>query len=175
MSMTTPDHFTSSQINWIDTRSPGLDVPVSHVGVRKGGAISEEIYAVRLVPESPYIALPAQIYDIIALATEPKTDPTSFNYDSVVDCDNISRFPDLFVGLDPEGEFPSEEDTKEKDREIIITPSQYVMETEPGRCVLLVTRHHQMLGSEEVILGWAAFRGKHVVLDWANQRTGFGI
>lgn len=175
MSVTTLDRFASSQLNWIDTKSPGLDIPVSHVGVRKGGAISEEIYAVRLVPESPYIAVPEQIYDILALATEPKTDTSSLNYDSIVDCSKISRFPDLFVGLDPQDEFPSEEDAVVEDREIIITPSQYVMETEPGRCVLLVTRHHHIIGSEEVILGWAAFRGKHIVLDWANQRTGFGI
>jgi hypothetical protein len=25
------------------------------------------------------------------------------------------------------------------------------------------------------VLGWAAIRGKHVVLDWVNERTGFEI
>jgi hypothetical protein len=29
--------------------------------------------------------------------------------------------------------------------------------------------------SEEAVLGWAAIRGKHVVLDWVNERTGFEI
>jgi saccharopepsin len=172
----TPELFQStSQLNWIDTQTPGDDMPVSHIGVRKGGAISEEIYTVRLALETPYISIPSDIYDIVALATNPVVDPDSNGLDNLVDCSEMGRFPDLFVGLDPEKE-PNmfEENTEVDDREIVITPSQYIMETKPGRCVLLVKKNPQQ-DSEEAVLGWAAIRGKHVVLDWVNERTGFEI
>ena len=172
---TTPELFqyTSSQLNWIDTQTPGDDIPVSHVGVRKGGAISEEIYTVRLALETPYISIPSDIYDILALSTNPAVDPNSNELDNLVDCSEMGRFPNLFVGLDPEEEeTPRDENVEIEDREIVITPSQYIMETEPGRCVLLVKRTYQK-DSEEAVLGWAAIRGKHVVLDWVNERTGF--
>jgi saccharopepsin len=172
----TPELFqTTSQMNWIDTQTPGDEMPVSHIGVRKGGAISEEIYTVRLALETPYISIPSDIYDIVALATNPVVDPDSNGLDSLVDCSEMGRFPDLFVGLDPEKE-PNmfEEITEVDDREIVITPSQYIMETKPGRCVLLVKKNPEQ-DSEEAVLGWAAIRGKHVVLDWVNERTGFEI
>ena len=172
---TTPELFqyTSSQLNWIDTQTPGDDIPVSHVGVRKGGAISEEIYTVRLALETPYISIPSDIYDILALSTNPAVDPNSNELDNLVDCSEMGRFPNLFVGLDPEEEeTPRDENVEIEDREIVITPSQYIMETEPGRCVLLVKRTYQK-DSEEAVLGWAAIRGKHVVLVWVNERKGF--
>jgi hypothetical protein len=173
---TTPESFqyTSSQLNWIDTKTPGDDMPISHVGIRKGGSISAEAYDVRLALETPYISIPSDIYDVLVLATNPKPEQSSFGYDDVVDCNNIGRFPDLFIGLDPEEETPSEESAEVEDREIVITPSQYIMESEPGRCVLLAKRAYYR-DSEEVVLGWAAIRGRHVVLDWINERTGFEI
>jgi len=72
------------------------------------------------------------------------------------------------LGLQPETD--DEEDSEDVvDSELVITPKQYILETEDRQCVLLVQQ-----GRAEVVLGWAAVRGRGVVLDKLNGRTGFG-
>ncbi|KAJ4348917.1 hypothetical protein N0V95_005043 [Ascochyta clinopodiicola] len=161
----------SSDVEWVDTRIPGADMPTTHIGVRKGGMVAKDIYTARLALDSPYISLPSDIYDILVQATNPSPWQHDGSYDNVVDCGALERFPDIVLGLEPDTEEREDEEDYE-DKEIVITPRQYVLETEEGKCILLVHRFYQR-GREEVVLGWAAVRGKVVVLDWVSERTGF--
>ncbi|KAJ4373684.1 hypothetical protein N0V86_007827 [Didymella sp. IMI 355093] len=158
-------------IDWINTLLPGEHMPITHVGIRKGAMVSKDAYSMRLALETPHISLPGEIYDILIQATNPTPHQHGEVYDDVVDCSALDRFPDLVLGLEPEIEEEDDEETEE--REIVITPKQYVLETEEGRCILLAQRAYQR-GREEVVLGWAAVRGRDLVLDWVNKRTGFG-
>ena len=134
--------------------------------------VSMDAYVMRLSLETPYISLPDEIYDILVQATNPTTHQHGSGYDNVVDCSALERFPDLVLGLASETE--EEDDEEAEDNEIVITPKQYVLQTEEGHCILLAQRAYQR-GREEVVLGWAAIRGSNVVLDMVNERTGFGI
>lgn len=160
-------------LEWIESCVPGTNMPTTHVGVRKGGMVTKDTYTARLALDTPYISLPNEIYDILIQATSPTPWQSDAGYDDVVDCDALHRFPDLVLGLEPETD--EEEDDIEflEEREIVITPKQYIIETEKGKCVLLAQRVYQK-GHEEVVLGWAAVRGRHLVLDWVNERTAFG-
>ncbi|XPT03682.1 hypothetical protein M3J09_012769 [Ascochyta lentis] len=162
----------SPDIEWINTRIPGADMPTTHIGIRKGGMMAKDIYTARLALNTPYVSLPGEIYDILVQATNPTPWQHDGGYDDVVDCGALQRFPDLVLGLDPERE--EEEDNEDaEDKEIVVTPRQYVLEVEEGKCILMARRAYQR-GSEEVVLGWAAVRGREVVLDWTRERTGFG-
>lgn len=159
-------------VEWISTRKPGVDVPITHVGIRKGGMVTKDAYSTRLALDTPYISLPGEIYDILIQATKPLPWQHLGGYDDVVDCGALERFPDLVLGLEPE----TEEDVDDEDmeeKEIVITPRQYILETKEGKCILLARKSYQR-GTEEIVLGWAAVRGRRVVLDWANEKTGFG-
>ncbi|KAJ4993576.1 hypothetical protein SVAN01_01124 [Stagonosporopsis vannaccii] len=155
------------EMDWIDTLIPGHDVPLTHVGIRKGAMISMDAYATRLALETPYISLPNEIYDVLIQATNATPHQHSAGDDDVVDCSLLERFPDLVIGLQT-GTDDEEESEDIVDSEIVITPKQYVLETEKGQCVLLVQRD-----GAEIVLGWAAIRGRDVVLDWLHGRTGF--
>lgn len=157
------------EIDWIDTLVPGEHIPITHVGIRKGAMVSKSAYTTRLTLETPYISLPGEVYDILVQATTPTPHQHGDGYNDVVDCGALDRYPDLVLGLEPE----TEEDEDTEDREIVITPKQYVLKTEEGQCILLAKRAYQR-GREEVVLGWAAVRGRDLVLDWVNERTGFG-
>ncbi|KAF3009560.1 hypothetical protein E8E13_005651 [Curvularia kusanoi] len=172
-SMTLGSHVQQeTETEWTSTRTPGEDVAINYVGIRKEGMISMDAYATRLALDTPYIALPSEIYDVLVLATKPVSHQHSAGYDDEVDCGSMGRFPDLVLGLEPEIEEEEEDDEAVEIKEIVVTPEQYVLRTQEGKCVLLAQRAYQR-GREEVVLGWAAVRGKHVVLDWANERTGF--
>jgi hypothetical protein len=160
------------ELEWIETRTPGEYMPITHVGIRKGGMVTMDAYATRLTLETPYISLPSEIYDILIQATNPEPFQNDAGYDDVVHCGSMERFPDLVLGLEP-GNDGDEEDEDTKEREIVITPNQYVLELEDGKCILLAKRAHHK-DREEVMLGWAAVRGRDLVLDWINERTGFG-
>lgn len=159
------------EIEWINHQNPGKNMPITHVGIRKGGMVAIDAYATRLALETPYISLPDEIYVILTQATNPTTHQYHGGYDDVVDCDALERFPDLVLGLEPETDEEDDEDVEE--REVVITPNQYVLKREDGKCILLARRSYPK-GHEEVVLGWAAVRGRDVVLDWVNERTGFG-
>ncbi|KAF2626668.1 hypothetical protein BU25DRAFT_411642 [Macroventuria anomochaeta] len=160
------------ELKWVETRTPGENVPITLIGIRKGAMVSMDAYTARLALETPYISLPREIYDILIQATNPTPYQHGKGYDDVVDCGALERYPDLVLGLEPETD-EEKDDEDIVDREIVITPKQYVLKTEEGQCILLAQRVYQ-LGREEVVLGWAAVRGRDVVLDWVNKRTGFG-
>lgn len=158
-------------LDWIESRVPGTHMPTTHVGIRKGGMVAKDTYAARLALDTPYISLPNEIYDILIQATSPIPWQNNGGYDDVVDCGALKRYPDLVLGLEPE----TDEDDFEfaGEREIVITPEQYILEVGIGKCILLAQRAYQK-SREEVVLGWAAVRGRNLVLDWVNERTAFG-
>jgi hypothetical protein len=145
---------------------------MTHVGIRKGDMLTMDAPPARLALETPYILLPGQIYDILLQATSPVPWQHDNGYDDIVDCDALERFPDLVLGLGWESEEEYEDDDAEE-QEIVITPFQYTLEVESDKCILLARRAYQR-GREEVVLGWAAMRGRDLVLDYVNERTGFG-
>lgn len=159
---------------WIETPIPGENMAINHVGIRKGAMVSMDAYVTRLALDTPYIALPGEIYDILVLATKPTPHQHGTGYDDVVDCNRLEEYPDLVLGLEPETDEEEEDDGTVLDREIVITPQQYVMKMEEGQCILLAQRAYQR-GREDIVLGWAAVRGRQVALDWANELTGFGL
>jgi hypothetical protein len=159
--------------DWIDTLLPGEQMPITHIGIRKGAMVAKDTYSTRLALETPFISLPGEIYDILVQATNPTPHQHGDGYDDVVNCSALDRYPDLVLGLEPETEEGGDDEEEIEERELVITPKQYVLETEEGRCILLAQRAHQR-GREEVVLGWAAVRGRDLLLDWINERTGFG-
>lgn len=162
-----PTSYNAHVQHWIDTPNPGEDVPIVYAGIRKGGMISMDAYATRLALETPYISLPSEIYDVLVLATDPTSRQHGEDYDDTVDCSHLERFPDLVLGLQPEASEADDDENIEVE-ELVITPKQYILRTE-GECVLLARR-----GRAEVVLGWAAVRGRTAVLNWTSERTGFG-
>lgn len=161
------------ETKWMYTAVPGENIGITHVGIRRGGMVSMDAHATRLALDTPYIALPGEMYDVLVQATKPVPHQHSTGYDDVVDCSRMEIFPDIVLGLEPETDEEEEDDDTIRG-EIVITPDQYVLETEEGQCILLAKRaYHQ--SREEVVLGWAAVRGRSVVLDWVNERTGFDL
>lgn len=160
-------------LNWLDTSMPGEHIPITYIGIRKGAMVSKDTYATRLALETPYIFLPGEIYDILLQATNPTPHQHGNGYDDVVDCSALDSYPDLVLGLELEIEENGDDEESAEERELVITPKQYVLETDADRCILLVQRAYQR-GREEVVLGWSAVRGRDLVLDWINERTGFG-
>lgn len=159
------------QMVWIETTRPSEDIPLSQVGIRKGGMISIEAQTARLALETPFVFIPKEIYKVLLMATEPVFHPDGTGSDEgVVNCNSRSRFPDLVLELGLEWADDEEQDAE--GIEVVITPEQYIMEVEQGQCVLLA-RSSGENQSEEVVLGWAAIRGRQVILDWVNKRTGF--
>ena len=160
-------------LDWIDTLTPGEQIPITHIGIRKGAMVSKDAYSTRLALETPYISLPGEIYDILIQATNPTPHQHGDGYDDVVDCNALDRYPDLVLGFKAEIEEGGDDEEETEEKELMITPKQYILETKEGRCILLTQRAYQR-GREDVVLGWAAVRGRDLVLDWINERTGFG-
>lgn len=156
ISSNTSDSIDAS--TWLSSTS---HVYLEHVGIRKGGMITMPVSSPAVwALDSPYIALPKEIFNVLLQAAE-----TSANQNYAVDCGLISRFPDLVFGMDA-GE-DVDEDGDIEVQEVVVTPQQYVLETE-GRCMLLA----RSAGSGRIALGWAVFRGRKFVLDLGRERTG---
>ncbi|KAH7411767.1 hypothetical protein DE146DRAFT_254258 [Phaeosphaeria sp. MPI-PUGE-AT-0046c] len=137
-------------------------IHLEHVGIRKGGMISmPTLYPAALSLDSPYISLPKEIFNVLLQAAE-----TSFERNYVVHCALISRFPDLIFGVEAVDD--SDENGDFEVQEVVVTPRQYVFETE-GQCMLLARR----AVSGRSVIGWAAVRGRKVVLDLGRERLGF--
>lgn len=154
-SMTTPAGDVSPKV-WLRTNVLATDIDLDHIGIRKGGMITMPARSTWLSLDTPYISLPKNIFDVLLQAAN-----TSLEQDLVVDCDVVSILPDLVFALNIETDRTLEGD------EIVVTPNQYVMETEAGRCVILARSHS---GLQE--LGWAAIRGKEFVIDLTGRRMG---
>ncbi|KAF3045944.1 hypothetical protein E8E12_008426 [Didymella heteroderae] len=106
---------------WVDTLTPGEQMSITHVGIRKGAMVSKNAYSARLALETPYISLPSEIYEILIQATNPTPRHHGDGYDDVVDCSALDRYPDLILCLGPEIEEGGDKE-KTEERELVITP-----------------------------------------------------
>lgn len=138
---------------------------------------------------TPYIHVPKGIWDILLLATTTEQQARDGEEVLYVDCGALNIFPDLVFGFKQEGcgdeeeeemgedydeEVPGE-DEEEDGVELIITPQQYVLQTTEGKCMLLARNADSYEDDRGTIrLGWAAVRGREVVLDRRGGRVGFG-
>jgi hypothetical protein len=99
-----------------------------------------------------------------------------------VDCGALNIFPDLVFGFQQEScgdedeeEMDEDNDEEEDGVELVITPQQYVLQTTEGKCMLLARNADSYEDDRGTIrLGWAAVRGREVVLDRRGGRVGFG-
>jgi len=142
---------------WLRTSVLAATIPLDHIGIRKGGMVAMLTNSAWFSLDTPYMSLPGSIFNVLLQAAN-----TSSEQDFVLDCDTVSILPDLVFGLNPDHSWTVAGD------EIVVTPEQYVMEIEAGKCVLLVRRRR---GVQK--LGWAALRGREFVMDLAGQRMGF--
>jgi hypothetical protein len=133
-------------------------VSLDHIGIRRGDMITIPADSMWLSLDTPYISLPNSIFGVLLQAAS-----TSPEQDFVLGCEAISILPDLVFGLN------TDDDRVLQGDEIVVTPEQYVMETEAGKCVLLVRSHRGLQN-----LGWAAIRGREFVIDLAGERMSFG-
>ncbi|CAI6298858.1 unnamed protein product [Periconia digitata] len=158
------DWDMSVKIDWTESKPPGRALNITSIGVRQGSTSSSKTSRVNINLGTPYINLPADMYDLVALTANPQRTDMGRNMKPVetVECTALAQLPDIV--LDFGGAF-----------ELIVKPEQYVMKVSDamggpfkGKCVLLVAR------GGDISIGYAALRGKSLWLDWANLRTGFG-
>lgn len=146
-------------VAWIDfDGSQAEHIPLSSVGVRKGGMVAQPVRSAHLDLDTPYITVPNAMYDVILLASKPWWDRNLQSDKLYVDCKSLDTFPDLVFGLENGVD------------EIAVTPRQYFLRQEK-ECVLMVrgTRDSDV----GIVLGWAAIRGREIVLDWVAGKMGF--
>jgi saccharopepsin len=149
----------------------GSHIPLLDIGIRKGGMIAMDAESVRLDLGSAYTHVPLGVWDVLVLASQPQETGEG---DLFVECEEIDTFPDLVFGLDSERVHCHDDDEEEKEvDELVVRPEQYVMQTEEGMCVLLV-RNAEHCDDGRIVLGWAAMRGRDLVLNWDEGRVGFG-
>ncbi|KAF1830525.1 hypothetical protein BDW02DRAFT_533909, partial [Decorospora gaudefroyi] len=119
---------STSQITWIESPNTPADaqIPLLDISIRKGGMISTEADSATLDLSTPFLHVPTSIWDILVLATQPRSETASDEL--VVDCAKRRIFPDLVFGMDGE----------RGEDELVVRPEQYVLRTEDGACKLLV-------------------------------------
>ncbi|PVI00966.1 hypothetical protein DM02DRAFT_614024 [Periconia macrospinosa] len=159
------DWDMSVAIDWTDSKVPGRALNITSIGVRQGATSASKTSKVPLNLGTPYMNIPNDMFDLLALSTKPKRTNMGRNMKPIetVDCAAINKFPNLVLEFDG-GAF-----------ELVVKPEQYVLRVNEamggifkGKCVLLVSRGGDMS------IGWAALRGMSLWLDWQNARTGFG-
>ncbi|OAL46906.1 hypothetical protein IQ07DRAFT_602972 [Pyrenochaeta sp. DS3sAY3a] len=156
---------------WVKSKHLGRGIRILEAGIRKGGMVSMPAFTAQLALDTPFIFIPTELYNIVLQATAAS--PSLLPYgDMYVDCPSLPRFPDIVLGLEPDAEEAGSDASGGVD-EIVVTPEQYIMEVESGKCVLLVREMERRKVSEGIVLGWAALRGSEVVLDWERERLGF--
>jgi len=169
-----PRPQSTSRFVWFDQdgwSTLGGHIPLLDVGVRRGGMITTQAESARLHLSTPYMYVPKGIWDVLVLATKPQ-ESRRHGDELTVDCEAQSIFPDLVFGLDDGREM--REGEEEMVDELVVTPAQYILQTEDGRCMLLA-RSAEASRDHGVVLGWAAMRGRGVVLDWPGRRIGFAL
>jgi hypothetical protein len=150
-----PHADDASPLMWFPTTRA---IELDHIGIRKGGMISAPAWSTWLALETPYVLLPTDVFSVLLQAAK-----TTAVRGYMVDCGVVGILPDIVFGLDA--------DDDEEAQELVVKPEQYVMEIEEGLCVLLARSSR---GSMER-LGWAAVRGRALVLDRSRGMMGFEI
>ncbi|CAN9201461.1 unnamed protein product [Alternaria alternata] len=161
----------------------GAQLPLLGIGIRKSGMISMPAESTTLDLSTPYIHVPKGIWDVLLLATSTEQQARDGNEMLYVDCGALNIFPDLVFGVEREGfeggakenDGENEEDDDDDVDELVVKPEQYILQTAEGRCMLLARNADSCHDDRGLIkLGWAAVRGRDVVLDWHGSRVGFG-
>ncbi|KAL1799098.1 hypothetical protein ACET3X_003135 [Alternaria dauci] len=161
----------------------GAQFPLLGVGMRKSGMIFMPAESATLDLSTPYIHVPKGIWDVLLLATNTEQQARDGNEQLYVDCWAMNIFPELVFGVereDSEGgskEYDQENEHDDDDdiEELVVKPEQYILQTTEGRCMLLAKNADSCHDDRGIIkLGWAAVRGRDVVLDWHAARVGFG-
>ena len=167
----------------------GARIPILDIGIRKDGMLTMPAQSATLDLSTPYIYVPKGIWDVLLLATTTEQQARDGEEVLYVDCGALSVFPDLVFGMAPsecesgeemadDDDDDGEDDYDEEEEdygELVITPEQYVLQTSEGKCMLLARNadsHPSVPGT--VSLGWAAVRGREVILDRHVGRIGFG-
>lgn len=154
----------SVDIKWTDSKVPGRALNITSIGVRQGATSTSKTSKVSFALGTPYINIPNDMFDVLALAAKPNRTEMGRNMKPIetVDCAAVGSFPNIVLDFD-DGAF-----------ELLVKPEQYVLRVNEalgglfkGKCVLLVAR------GGDISIGWAALRGMSLWLDWQNQRTGF--
>jgi saccharopepsin len=147
------------------------EIPLFSAGVRKGDMLSMSVESAVLDFGTPFITLPAGLWDVLVLATRPVLRPRGGGLghrgDALmsVECAARSRFPDLVFGISGDN----------GEEELVVRPEQYVLQREGGECILLVKGAEERDEEDVVVgLGWAVGRGRQVVFDWEEGRIGLG-
>ncbi|KAI4937576.1 hypothetical protein J4E85_000011 [Alternaria conjuncta] len=166
----------------------GARIPILDIGIRKDGMLTMPAQSATLDLSTPYIYVPKGIWDVLLLATTTEQQARDGEEVLYVDCGALSVFPDLVFGMAPsecesgeemadDDDDDGEDDYDEEEEdygELVITPEQYVLQTPEGKCMLLARNadsHPSVPGT--VSLGWAAVRGREVILDRHVGRIGF--
>jgi hypothetical protein len=145
----------ASPLIWLPTTRA---IELDHIGIRKGGMVSAPAWSTWLALETPYILLPTDVFAVLLQATK-----TTAVRGYMVDCGIVGILPDIVFGLDTED--------GDEAQELVVRPEQYVMEIEEGLCVLLARGS----GGSMERLGWAAVRGRALVLDRSRGMMAFEI
>ncbi|KAI4627708.1 hypothetical protein J4E80_001842 [Alternaria sp. BMP 0032] len=168
----------------------GARIPMLDIGIRKDGMLTMPAKSATLDLSTPYIYVPKGIWDVLLLATTTEQQARDGEEVLYVDCGALSVFPDLVFGMAPsecgggeemaddvdDGEEDYDEDQEEDYGELVITPGQYVLQTPEGKCMLLARNADADSPPDvqgTVSLGWAAVRGREVILDRHVGRIGF--
>jgi hypothetical protein len=158
----TLSHNASTLLDGVFWLQSSSHIELDNVGIRKGGMITMPATSATLSLGTPFISLPDSLFYVLLQAAN-----TSPEQKFVVNCEAVLILPDLVFGL-----FVDEEDDGDLEpEELIVTPQQYVMADENGKCMLLA----RSAGEGPIEMGWAAIRGRQSVLNLAAGRIGFGI
>ncbi|KAH6882391.1 hypothetical protein BKA58DRAFT_373242 [Alternaria rosae] len=165
----------------------GARIPLLDIGIRKGGMLTMPAEVASLDLSTPHIYVPKGIWDVLLLATTTELQARDGEEVLYVDCGALSVFPDIVFGIGPRdcgGDEEMAEDDEEEEYgedeeedygELVITPEQYVLQTSEGKCMLLARNaDSNPIVPGRVSLGWAAVRGREVLLDRHVGRIGFG-
>jgi hypothetical protein len=186
ISKSKPWSQAANQFTWMQQQrlhlqpTLGAHLPLLGIGIRKSGMISMPAESATLDLSTPYIHVPKGIWDVLLLATSTEQQAREGEEVLYVDCGALNVFPDLVFGIERRGyaegtEEHAAEQEEEDDDELIIRPEQYILQTTEGKCMLLARNADSCHDDKRVIkLGWAAVRGRDVVLDWRAGRVGFG-
>jgi hypothetical protein len=158
----TLSHNASTLLDGVSWLPSASHIELDNVGIRKGGMITMPATSAMLSLGTPFISLPDGLFYILLQAAN-----TSPEQKFVVNCEAVLILPDLVFGLLAD----EDEDEDLEAEEFIVTPQQYVMADEDGKCVLLA----RSAGEGPIEMGWAAIRGRQSVLNLAAGRMGFGI
>ncbi|KAI4672211.1 uncharacterized protein J4E78_000711 [Alternaria triticimaculans] len=166
----------------------GARIPILGIGIRKDGMLTMPAQSATLDLSTPYIYVPKGIWDVLLLATTTEQQARDEEEVLYVDCGALDVFPDLVFGMGPrdcrgdeemvvdEEEDEDYDEEEEEYGELVITPDQYVLQTSEGKCMLLARNADADSPPDvqgTVSLGWAAVRGREVILDRHVGRIGF--